>query len=151
MPPSIATRDQAKAYARLLRAQCAAEGQHISHSAALERVAQELGHADWNTLSARLSNKPERPLRVGDWVEGQYLKRPITGCVKAVREIAMGRAFDVTLDLDEPVDVVDSEWFSNLRRQITLRISADGLSFDKTSDGVPHLFVSASIPANECV
>lgn len=133
---------EAKARARTLRAALAANGETISHSAALERVAKDCGFADWNTLSARLSNAPETPLRVGDRVEGSYLKQAFAGRVLAVRSLNDGAAFRVTLAFDEPVDVVTWESFSAFRRRVSATIRPDGASPEKTSDGVPHLIVT---------
>lgn len=48
------TVDQAKQMAKSLRATLAARGVEMTHSAALETVAAQLGHADWNTAAARL-------------------------------------------------------------------------------------------------
>ena len=141
MSLSISNRDQAKAWARELRAELALAGTPISHAEALERVAHELGYRDWNTASARLSNEPEIPLMVGDQVAGRYLKKPFTGRVLAVSELAGGTAFDVTLEFDEPVDVVEFDSFSAFRRRINATVSSGGVSFAKTSDGVPHLVV----------
>jgi len=134
MTPPIYTRDQAKAYARLLRAQSAKEGTPISHSAALERVAKECGFASWNLHSARLSNAPSA-IQVGDRVEGYYLKQSFTGTVRGLRELGYGDAYQVTVDLDQPVDVVTFDSFSNLRQRISATISKDGISQQKTSDG----------------
>ena len=136
-----ATRDQAKQRAHALRAASASSGAPISLAAALERVAAELGYRDWNTASARLSNEPPRPLQVGDRVGGRYLKQPFEGRVLAVREMAGGSAFEVTLHFDEPVDVVEFESFSALRQRVNATISADGVSWSRTSDGQPHLIV----------
>jgi hypothetical protein len=139
MSTPIASRDQAKARARELRAELAAAGKPVSHSEALERVAAELGYRDWNTASARLSNEPETPLQVGDQVAGRYLKQPFTGRVLGVREIAGGAAFEVTIRFDEAVDVVEFESFSNLRTQVNITVSPSGVSHFRTSDGVPHM------------
>lgn len=139
MTSSIFTRDQAKARARTIRAELAAQNHEISHSAALERVAAEMGYADWNTLSARLSNEPEIPLQVGDRVRGGYLKQAFTGTVIAMHSVNAGAAFHITIDLDEPVDVVSFDSFSAFRKRISATISPGGVSFAKTSDGIPHL------------
>lgn len=141
MSLTISNRDQAKARAREIRAELALAGTPISHSEALERVAHELGYRDWNTASARLSNEPEVPLQVGDQVAGSYLKKPFTGRVLSVREMAGGTAFEITLDFDEPVDVVEFDSFSAFRKRINATVSSGGVSFSKTSDGVPHLVV----------
>ena len=139
--PRPATRDQAKQRAHDLRAASAQAGAPISLAAALEKVAAELGYRDWNTASARLSNEPPRPLQVGDRVAGRYLKQPFAGRVLAVREMAGGGAFEVTLHFDEPVDVVEFESFSALRQRVNATVSVDGVSWSRTSDGEPHLVV----------
>lgn len=149
MTPEIHTRDRAKARAHEIRAELAANGRTISHSAALERVAAEQGAADWNTLSARLSNQPERPLQVGDRVGGRYLKQPFDGTVLAVASLAQGAAFRVTIAFDEPVDVVTFDSFSAFRSRVSVTISATGRTREKTGDGVPHMVVARtpSVPA----
>jgi hypothetical protein len=141
MKTPITNRDQAKARARELRAELAAGGTPISHAEGLERVAAELGYRDWNTASARLSNEPEVPLQVGDLVAGRYLKQPFTGRVLGVREVGGGAAFEVTIRFDAPVDVVEFESFSNLRKQVSVTVSAAGVSAFRTSDGAPHMVV----------
>ncbi len=142
MTPRLYTRDQAKARAKAIRAEHKALGHVISHSAALEKLAREQGFADWNTLSARLGNAPEIPLQVGDRVCGSYLKKPFEGVVHAVANQGHGAAFDIVIDFDEPVDVVEFESFSNFRSRVQARISAGGTSFMKTSDGIPHMIVT---------
>src|SRR3990167_455817 len=127
MNTPVTNRDQAKARARELRAELAASGAPISHSEALERVAAELGYRDWNTASARLSNEPEVPFQVGDQVAGQYLKQAFGGRVIAVREVAGGAAFELTIRFDEPVDVVEFDSFSNFRTQVRITVSAGGV------------------------
>jgi hypothetical protein len=47
--------------------------------------------------------------------------------------------YEVVLDLDQPVDVVTFDSFSNWRSRVTKVIGPDGRSFDATSDGIPHL------------
>jgi catechol 2,3-dioxygenase-like lactoylglutathione lyase family enzyme len=52
------TIDQAKAMAKRLRAALTAQNIDVSHSAALELVAAELGHDNWNIASAKLDAEP---------------------------------------------------------------------------------------------
>ncbi len=137
----ITTRDGAKARARQLRLEAASLGQSLSHAAALERVAKDLGYRDWNTASARLSNQPEAPCQLGDHVRGQYLKRPFEGRVHAIRELSGGIGYEVTLHFDTPVDVVEFDSFSAFRQRVTATVDADGVSWSRTSDGVPHLIL----------
>ncbi len=50
----------------------------------------------------------------------------------------------MTLDLAEPVDVVTFDSFSNFRSRVRKAVDAYGRSFDKTSDGEPHLVLQQS-------
>ena len=80
-------------------------------------------------------------MQVGDRVGGTYLKQPFEGRVLSVRELNAGAAFEITLEFDEPVDVVEFESFSAFRHRVNATVSAGGVSYSKTSDGVPHLVV----------
>ena len=73
------TIDQAKAMAKRLRAALAAQNIDVSHSAALELVAAELGHADWNVASAKL---------------GAELAPAPTDGIRFLRAIPVLRSFD---------------------------------------------------------
>lgn len=139
MVSHIYTRVQAKARARQIKAE---HGISMSLSAALEHVAQEMGFRDWNTASARLSNLPEAAWQIGERVIGHYLKRPFSGRIHGVRELQDGAGYEVTLHFDDPVDVVDWESFSAYRQRVTAFVSPEGISWAKTSDGVPHLTVA---------
>ena len=139
-----ANRAQAKQRARELRAELETKGEVISHAGSLERVAHELGFRDWNTASARLSNMPEIPFQIGDEVTGLYLKKPFTGKLHAVRTLNDGAAFEVAIQFDEPVDVVDWESFSALRQRVKATVSANGVSWTKTSDGEPHMRIEVN-------
>lgn len=139
MTSHIYTRVQAKARAREIKARSVTT---LSYAAALEQVAEEMGFRDWNTASARLSNEPEACWQIGERVSGAYLKRPFKGRVHAVRELQDGAGYELTLHFDEPVDVVDWESFSALRQRVTAYVSPEGISWKKTSDGVPHLTVA---------
>jgi hypothetical protein len=135
-------RDRAKLRARQIRLELAEKGEIISHGQALERVAAELGYRDWNTASARLSNRPELSLQVGDRVTGTYLKQPFTARVLAVGEVGGGQYSRVTLHLDEPVDVVTFDSFSAFRQRVHGMVDSDGISPARTSDGEPHLVIA---------
>ncbi|AWZ19046.1 hypothetical protein RTM1035_14577 [Roseovarius sp. TM1035] len=56
--------DQAKSMARQLRAALSSDGIDIPHSKSLELVAKALGHADWNTASAKLDQQGASPSAV---------------------------------------------------------------------------------------
>ncbi|HZZ52540.1 MAG TPA: glyoxalase superfamily protein [Pseudonocardia sp.] len=59
------TTDEAKTAARSLRSGLARNNIEISHSAALELVAHQLGFHDWNTASARLDRSHGDAVGVG--------------------------------------------------------------------------------------
>ncbi|QBF26746.1 VOC family protein [Pseudomonas tructae] len=54
----MSTIENAKRMAKRLRTSLEASNHPISHSAALEMVAQQLGYKDWNTASALLAPEP---------------------------------------------------------------------------------------------
>ncbi|MEM6556305.1 MAG: glyoxalase superfamily protein [Pseudomonadota bacterium] len=137
MVSHIYTRVQAKARARQIKAE-----KGSSLSTALEQVARELGFRDWNTASARLSNRPEAAWQIGERVSGHYLKRAFSGRIHGVRELQGGAGYEVTLHFDRPVDVVDWESFSAYRQRVSAFVSPEGISWAKTSDGIPHLTVA---------
>ncbi|MEC7290104.1 MAG: glyoxalase superfamily protein [Pseudomonadota bacterium] len=139
MTQHIYTRVQAKARARKLKRE--SDGA-LSYGAALEQVAHDMGFRDWNTASARLSNAPDACWQVGERVSGAYLKQPFAGRVHAVRELQDGAGYELTLHFDAPVDVVEWDSFSSHRQRVTAYVSPEGVSWTKTSDGVPHLTVA---------
>jgi hypothetical protein len=130
-----------KAQARRLRKAMSERGTEMTHGMALELVAEQHGLRDWNTLSAvaaKPNAEPVSTVAVGDAVRGRYLNQPFTGKVLAL-SAAHGGLYRITIDFDEPVDVVTFESFSAFRRRINAQIDADGLSPRKTSNGLPHL------------
>jgi hypothetical protein len=139
MTSHIYTRVQAKARARQIKAE--SEGA-LSLAAALESVAKEMGFRDWNTASARLSNAPDTSWQVGERVRGHYLKQAFSGRIHGVRELQAGTGYEVTIHFDAAVDVVEWDSFSAHRQRVTALVSPEGVSWAKTSDGVPHLTVA---------
>lgn len=140
MTGALPTLAEAKARARALRAALAAQGTDVSHSQALELIAQRHGYRDWNTFRARLDTAPARALHPGDRVTGQYLSQPFAATIRAVETLHPGWV-RVTLDLDEAVDVVTFDSFSNFRKRITGVIGPEGRSREATSDGKSHLIL----------
>lgn len=135
-PQHIPTRNALKAQAKRLRASLQGQGQTISHSEALETLAQQWGYLDWNTLSARA---PEtQAWQVGQTVSGRYLGHNFTARLKSVSQGAGGH-WRLTIVFDTPIDVVASDKFSALRRQVSVTVNGDGVTHEKTSDGQPHL------------
>jgi hypothetical protein len=132
-----------KDQARRLRAALEAEGDFITHSDSLELVARQRGYRDWNTLHAAAGNRPRDPFTVGARVRGRYLGQAFTGELLAVRRLSDGKAYAVTVDFDEAVDVVRFEGFSNLRKRVSVTLERDGRSAARTSDGQPHMQLQA--------
>lgn len=131
-----------KAEAKRLRAALAETGNTISHSQSLEALAKQRGFRDWNTLHAAAGNQaPVAPLTLGQTVSGTYLGKAITGQVHALSALPDGR-FRVTLDLAEPVDVVNFDSFSAFRRRLRANIRPSGETVEKTSNGKPQMQLS---------
>lgn len=57
----MTTIENAKQMAKRLRTSLEARNHEVSHSAALEMVARQLGYKDWNTASAMLPQEPASP------------------------------------------------------------------------------------------
>ena len=139
--PALETlKDQAKR----LRSRLAQEGQTIGHSRALELVAAQYGFRDWNTLHARVGNRPPlNPWMLGARVSGTYLGHPFTAEVISVQAMQNRPGYyRLTMKFDEAIDVVTFESFSAFRRRINCTIDETGRSPAKTSDGRPHVELS---------
>ena len=136
--------DVLKQQARRLRSRLCADGEDISHGRALELVAGQHGFRDWNTLSAAAGSANARrnslgPLIPGSRVTGRYLGQHFDGIVVGVHLFHDSGKQRITVDFDEPVDVVKFESFSAFRRRVTCTIGPDGRTSEKTSDGEPHM------------
>lgn len=146
---------EAKAQAKALRSALAAQGTVVGHAQALELIARQNGARDWNTLSAQLANAAPvwvpvavaapvpapLPMHLRQRVQGSYLGQDFTGTITAVS--SFGSHHSVTVRLDEPVDTVTFEGFSNMRRVISGVVDLDGIAIRKTSNGTPHLTLRA--------
>lgn len=135
---TLPSRDALKAQAKRLRTSLSDAGTQLSHSRALETIAQQWGYRDWNSLTAAAEATPAPTWQIGQRVTGTYLGHAFTGQLKSVSQRGTTHT-RVTLALDTPVDVVSSDKFSALRRQINATINAAGRTVEKTSDGQPHL------------
>jgi hypothetical protein len=132
--------DSVKTQAKALRQALKEGGTVISHAQALELVARQHGARDWNTLHARLTRRNGAvELALGDRVAGSYLGQAYTGEIVALSGPARHR--QVEIKLDQPVDTVRFESFSNWRHRIRGTLDIDGRSHRRTSDGVPQLSV----------
>lgn len=132
-----------KAQAKRLRAAMSEAGTPLTHSAALEAVARQHGHRDWNSASAAAAWEHPARWQVGQAVHGRYLGQPFTGRIKGARE-GTGGYWHLVLTFDTPVDVVHSAHFSNMRAQVNCVVNARGVTYEKTSDGQPHLTLQAA-------
>lgn len=141
MDISLPSRDALKAQARRLRARLGDAGHQMSHAMALEAVAHQWGLRDWNTLCALAQDGPTHQWQVGQRITGRYLGHPFQGTIKTASQRA-GGFWRLTIRFDEPVDVVRSDKFSCLRRQINCSVDARGHSPQKTSDGRPQVVLS---------
>ena len=140
MAPILPSIDAAKAQARALRHELSNNGTDISHAQSLELVAKAYGYRDWNTFYAKAGNRPQLPFAMKQIVEGQYLGQKFMGEIIGLKELSDGR-YEIELELDAPVDVVSFESFSNFRSRLRKIVDHTGRSFDKTSDGRPHLLL----------
>jgi hypothetical protein len=132
---------EAKAHAKSLRNVLAAEGTMVSHAQALELIARQNGARDWNTLSARLAKAAPSPFHLHQRVQGRYLGQSFKGEINALS--SSGTHYSVSVRFDEPVDTVTFDSFSNMRRVVRGVVDITGNSVRKTSNGTPHLTLSA--------
>lgn len=129
---------EAKAQAKRLRTRMAEDGASIGHARSLELVAHQHGFRDWNTMLAAIGNGPPKGWSIGDKVSGTYLSQSFTARVVAISIVKPGW-FRLELRLDEAVDVVKSDDFSNFRSRIRGVVGPKGHSAERTSDGQAHL------------
>jgi hypothetical protein len=71
-------------------------------------------------------------------LSGRYLSQAFTGVFRSVEVLDQDR-IRVDIALDQPVDVVTSDRFQNLRSRVQATVGKDGRTQERTSDGVPHL------------
>lgn len=133
----INTVNEAKKQAKALRNALAEKNMQISHSQALELLAQQQGERDWNTLCAGLQKNQSLPFKLGDTVTGRYMGQTFSG--KLVSMAQKGIYFHVAIQLEKPIDTVTFDSFSNLRRNIRGTVNHNGVSLSHNSAGLPHL------------
>lgn len=138
MSRDLPTRAEFKAQARALRQRLAQQGIACGQSHALEEVARSHGFRDWNGLSAALDARRPKGWAAGDRVRGRYLGQSFTATVVSSERVRPGW-FRLVLNLDDAVDVVRFESFSNLRKQIRVVVGPKGTSKERTSNGAPHV------------
>lgn len=140
MNTQLPSATHAKGQAQRLRAQMAEDGAPIGHAKSLELVAHQHGFRDWNAMFAAIGNRPPKGWAIGDKVSGTYLSQPFAAHVVSVSVIRPGW-FGLELHLEQAVDVVTSDGFSNFRSRIRGVVGPKGHSVERTSDGQPHLKV----------
>ncbi len=129
---------QLKQQAKRLRAQLSVDAQPISHSQSLEMLAYQFGYKNWNVLHAACGNQPPGPpVTLGARVSGQYLGQKFIGEIIAVAALHQEDQYRITVNFEEPVDVVKFEGWSAMRRRVSSQVSGLGRSPQKTSDGQP--------------
>jgi len=138
MTRHLPTSTEAKQQARQLRADLTAEGTSVNHAQALELVAHQHGFRDWNAFHAAIGNRPPDGWMPGGRVAGFYLSQPFEATVLAVEMLRPGW-FRLVLDLDEAVDVVQFDSFSNFRKRVQAVVGPNGHSMERTSNGEAHM------------
>lgn len=137
LPSALQAKDQAKR----LRIKMAEDGTQIGHAKSLELVAHQRGFRDWNAMLAAIGNGPPKGWGIGEQVSGTYLSQPFTAKVIAVAMLKPGW-FRLELHLDEAVDVVTSDSFSNHRTRVRGVVGPKGHSKERTSDGQSQLNIN---------
>ena len=135
---ALPTLAAAKAQAKRLRARLAADGMSIGHGEALELVAHQHGFRDWNAFHAAIGNRPPDAFVPGGRVQGRYLGQAFEATILAVELLRPGW-FRLELDLDNAVDVVTFDSFSNFRKRVRGTVGPSGTSRERSSTGQPHL------------
>ena len=132
------TISELKMMAKGLRSQ-----REIGHSNSLEILAKQLGFRNWNTLSAKAaSNKPQWAL--GARVSGAYLGQAFEGKLVAVRAYGDERHHAITVQFDKPVEVAELGPYTATRIRVSAVIDDEGKTFEKTSNGKPHMLITLS-------
>jgi hypothetical protein len=130
-----------KSEAKALREQRSAQGENLSHGAALEAVAKSHGFRDWNTARAALPDRVAVPFQVGQRVHGTYLEQPFKGVLLAVQLLGDGQHFKITVNFDEAVNVTPTFMFAALRQRVVATIDLHGVSPAMRGNGKPQMIV----------
>ena len=141
-PASHLTTTDLKAAARDYRATQLEAGHTVTHAHALEMVSRFHGFRDWNTASGVLPVTRAPVFALGQRISGTYLKQPFTGTIISATSLGAGEMFRLTVQFDEPVDVVSFDSFSAYRQRVQATVNRDGISPSRTSDGEPHMVIS---------
>lgn len=140
-PASHLTTTELKTEARTYRAAQLDAGRPISHAQSLEMVARFHGFRDWNTAVGVLPVTRAPVFSVGERIGGTFLKQSFTGTIISVGALGAGDMFKLTIQFDEPVDVVTFDSFSAYRHRVDATVTREGVSPSRTSDGQPHMII----------
>jgi hypothetical protein len=138
MTSQLPSLPEAKSQAKTHRREHADQGTEISHSQSLEWVARQHGFRDWNAFHAAIGDRPPAAWTPDGRVTGTYLSQAFKATVVSSAPVSPGW-FRLTLDFDEPVDVVHFDSFSNFRKRVQCVVGPSGTTKEKTSDGQPHV------------
>jgi hypothetical protein len=130
-----------KSEAKTLRQQKAAQGEAMSHGAALEAVARAHGYRDWNTARAALPDRVAVPFQVGARVKGLYLDQPFTGMLIGVQLLSDMQHMTVTVNFDEPVNVTPTFMFAAYRQRVVATVDIHGISSALRGNGNPQMIL----------
>ena len=131
MDTAIPSRTALKSQAKRLRATLSEQGKTISHGQSLEAIAKPTGHAIGTHSTHDPLTRHAQTTAIGSWDNG---------CQDSIWDT--GSPDKLTLVFDEAVDVVKSEHFSNLRRQVNCTVGPDGRSSAKTSNGQAQMVLN---------
>lgn len=130
-----------KSEAKALRLQKAAQGENLTHGAALEAVARAHGYRDWNTARAALPDRAAVPFQVGMRVSGLYLDQPFTGMLIGVQLLSDMQHMTVTVNFDEPVNVTPNFMFAAYRQRVVATVDVHGISAAVRGNGNPQMIL----------
>lgn len=142
-PASHLTTTDLKTEARQYRATELEAGRPVSHAQSLEMVARFHGFRDWNTASGILPVTRSPAFAISQRISGTYLKQPFEGTIISVTSLGAGDMFRLTVQFDEPVDVVAFDSFSAFRQRVQAVVTREGVSPNRTSDGEPHMVITS--------
>lgn len=114
----------------------------ISSSANLlarSRSRENYSHSD----DSQSRNNKVRPtlatLKLGDRVQGVFMGQRFQGHLVGIVPLAASQNYHIGIQLNQAIDVVTFESFSNFRRRLNCVVDKDGISTAKTSDDRPHM------------
>ncbi|ODA66978.1 hypothetical protein A7A08_02275 [Methyloligella halotolerans] len=77
-------------------------------------------------------------------LRGRYLGQAFEGKLIAVQQMGSSGRVRITVQFEEPVDVVTFDSFSAYRRRVSCIVDETGCTAEKTSDGRPHMEIEAT-------